>query len=325
MARQNISLGSAANDGTGTAARPAGQMLNANFLELHQLVVATSTAMAYVEMSGDDSSGVIGDRNYPFLNPQAAYDAIVASTTEGIISLGIGSFQSISLTSGDFSPLVKSIIGRGATVSIMTGIYSNTGGVIDLSSDHSCNLGAVMFYGGAGTTGEHGIGGSDNPGEESYSTAGDVGGQGQAAGKIRLRGCTAEVVLGGGGPGGNGGNGGTGGLGDGDGGTGGTGGDTANLFLINCIIKNYVLRAAGAGGMGGYTNLLGGNVASGPDGAAAGVLLVVGSSIFTAPTDVNGDRRLINSQSGDAAGAGAAWWSDIDGGSYGTTNAYPAW
>ena len=57
MTRQNISIGSAANDGTGDTLRQAGTKINANFVEIYQRFGADSDIL----MPGItfDSDGII--------------------------------------------------------------------------------------------------------------------------------------------------------------------------------------------------------------------------------------------------------------------------
>lgn len=50
----------------------------------------TNTAIAYVDVSGNDSTGMINDPSKPFLTPDAALQAI--PSTGGVVRIGIGSF-----------------------------------------------------------------------------------------------------------------------------------------------------------------------------------------------------------------------------------------
>tara|TARA_R110000782_G_scaffold20490_9_gene55382 strand:- start:1062 stop:1256 length:195 start_codon:yes stop_codon:yes gene_type:complete len=53
MAKQTISIGSAANDGTGDTLRSAGSKINANFTELYDDYISLATLKTEVAASAD--------------------------------------------------------------------------------------------------------------------------------------------------------------------------------------------------------------------------------------------------------------------------------
>ena len=57
MTRQNISIGSSANDGTGDTLRAAGTKINANFVELYQQLGGDSSSLT-TQVTIKDSGGV---------------------------------------------------------------------------------------------------------------------------------------------------------------------------------------------------------------------------------------------------------------------------
>ena len=53
MAKQSISLGTSANDGTGDTLRDAGQKINENFTELYDDYISISTLQSIAAASAD--------------------------------------------------------------------------------------------------------------------------------------------------------------------------------------------------------------------------------------------------------------------------------
>ena len=192
--------------------------------------------VAYVETTGNNATGAIGNPALPYLTAQAAYDALAAAAAGSYtLHLGVGTFAGITLSAA-WSSNVKSITGCGNGSSFLGGISGNgatgapgnpgavggAGRSIDLSSDYSVNLGEVNVLGGEG-----GYGASTT----------DAGGDGGVGGNVRLRQCVVATVNNVSGVGGGG-----------NENYSGAGGAGAALHLHQCIVLGDITTGPGAGG-----------------------------------------------------------------------------
>jgi hypothetical protein len=200
--------------------------------------------VAYVETTGNDGTAVIGDPSKPFATAQAAHDAIVIADGPAFsIHLGVGTFGGLS---GYLSTKLKSITGRGATVSFLGGIVNSgqnpgePGGAIVFESDMSCNFGDIISRGEAGDYGS------------TDGEYGNNGGDGGVGGLVELKNVLFEDGDVGGG------NGGEGGVGAEANGTGGAGGHAGSFKLLNCRFNVINAEPGTPGGGPGEPGLPGG-------------------------------------------------------------------
>ena len=255
--QQVINVGTP-DSGTGDTARAAGQIINANFIELYTML-ETPNVVYLDAVYGVDVTGVVGNRARPFLTAQAAYNAVQAAPAgDYALKLDVGSFGGIILTT--VWSKIKSITGCGSNASFLGGVSTAGAPSVDsfgvdrsviLYSNHSCHLGDIST---------NGLPGSD----------GSIGGH---AGSITMKGCTTGSISGVGGAGG-----------DNVGSAGGAGGRAATLNLYDCN-TGVVSVDPGAGGTG---------VDPGATGDHAGFRVY--NSILTGLTTTNPYPAIYNSQ-----------------------------
>ena len=162
----------------------------------------------YVEESGNDGTGAVGNPAFPYLTGAAAYTAGVTAAVDFVIKFGVGS-HTIGITA-DLSSYFKQAIGVGPDVSIvqingtpasdLTGIngYNTTLNIVNLSLTISANGGAATdtLADGAGG-GLHTISGSNSKlsitsqGGASADASGGAGGTVVISGQLKV----VEVTL----------------------------------------------------------------------------------------------------------------------------------
>lgn len=195
---------------------------------------------------GNNATAEVGNPAKPYATAQAAFNAWVALSAPGRLHVMDGSVGGISLTT-DMS-YVLHITGSGPWCNLggvtsigevgLTGEEDSTGGdgspghTIDIASDHSVNLGAIVGAGGAG--GQGGFGAS----------LGTTGGNGGMAPNVRLRWvlCDSLAI--------NGGTGGDGVAFEGGGDTAGNGGDMGNFHITDLICLGEFVSSPGGPGAG---------------------------------------------------------------------------
>lgn len=218
-----------------------------------------TTAVAYVDVNGDDLTAVIGKSTKPFETVQAAFDAVVAdrvinTTQKYIIQLGVGAFAGITCPDGvpayifwrGVGPTHSSIatlttpVGVDGTHGSSDGLTAPTNGAsgksISLYSDKSLTFLSI-------TQGRGGSGGDVDAADTSGSNYPGVGGSG---GNFIAIGCiigAATVAVGG-----FGGNDNTFTV------AGGTGGQSGYIEFRDTIVANSITGPSpGTGGAGGYS------------------------------------------------------------------------
>lgn len=119
MARQNLSLGTTANDGTGDALRPAGQKINQNFVEV------------YMHLGGDSD----------------ALPGNITVTADGTLSLAYRMYicnkstaLAVTLPSGTYVGETKVFINTGAGVATVTANLANTSVSFALAQYEGCQV-----------------------------------------------------------------------------------------------------------------------------------------------------------------------------------------
>lgn len=126
MPKQTINLGSVANDGTGTQARAAGDIINDNFTELYDaLAKLANSSVGYCSVDGNDTTGD-GTPGNPWRQPSKA-------VTEGkkIIVMGPGSFS--SAVTINYSTAEEYVFIGVPGKTIMTGsVFSIVAGTTDM-------------------------------------------------------------------------------------------------------------------------------------------------------------------------------------------------
>jgi len=73
----------------------------------------------YVEATGNDGTGVVGNPSLPYATVNAAYAAGVTAAVDFCLSLGVGAGFTLSLTS-DMSTYLRQVIGRGLNLTSLT-------------------------------------------------------------------------------------------------------------------------------------------------------------------------------------------------------------
>lgn len=119
MTRQNISIGSTANDGTGDSLRSGGQKLNQNFIEL------------YLHLGGDSD----------------ALPGHSIITADGTLNLSFGYYilnkataLALTLPSGRFAGEVKIFTNRGAGTATITANLAGTSVSFALAQNEGCQV-----------------------------------------------------------------------------------------------------------------------------------------------------------------------------------------
>ncbi len=252
----------------------------------------------FVDPSGNDTTGEIGNPAKPFLTAQAPYTRLLTTNPNDEyfrLVLGVGTYSVTPI--GDWNPFISNVIGAGAELTNFTINASGGGG---LNGEY---LGGPQAYNGA--DGQAGSAGLDGTVESPYGGVGGNGGWGEngATGNdstdggwggngknIMLRAdlCTCTIYTDGGAAGAGGGEGQSGGSG-GAGGAGGAGGigytvvegDAWNLSDPETYYIGYKFADGAAGNYGEPgSNGCGGNYGYAGVGGDGGNIDVSGTAIF---------------------------------------------
>jgi len=216
--------------------------------------LGVSTNVAYVDKSGNDSTGQIGNIYKPFLTAQAAYNATLSPALTNpssyyIIQFGAGIWTGIILSGNGWLGNV-----------ILKGLSSNASA-----------LGGIQFIGANGENGTSGpfpTNGSQGSSINTMTLSSDL--------SVNLG--NIYIVTGNGGSGGNG-------TGEASGENGGNGGDLPVISLRNCYFDSLEIIVGGGGAGGSSEEASPGN--NGSDGAtpAMTILSCVGQGIIS-PTEI---------------------------------------
>jgi hypothetical protein len=236
----------------------------------------SSSGIAYITASGNDSTGVIGDANLPFATAQAAFDAGARS-----FDLGDYVFGNIELPSPS--------IPYGLHELQVRGVGHDQCGLSVIYHDSLADAPSVRIFDLAGESFQLyvDVSGVDQP--SFQNTSGYTGETGGKGGDISLYHCYCAGASARGGVGASA----VGDVGDqNDAANGGAGGDGGQLYFEHCSIYQLPDVSGGPGGNGG--NVVGedpGAYGSGGDGGNAGTITYqscVFLGTYDTPEAVNG-------------------------------------
>ena len=281
--------------------------INAVIGAVNATVKIATPGIAYVESTGNDGTGAVGDPTLPFANLQAAYDAGAR-----VFDIGVGTFAGLTATT-----LNITLLGKGATQTYVGGIYGQSGNVRGNGKDN-ITLSGIYVTGASGTNGADGVFAWGLPGE--FGSAATAGGQGSNCDDVMVSGLTVSAdILIAGGVGGNGGYGGDvtpdfipGGIPAGNGGSGGLAGATGTLTVMDCLVNGWAAAMGGNSGNGGnggtdHTEANhGGNGGDTPVGGNGGNVVLIRSKVagFYAGAGSSGTPGSAGAGGGDPAAAG---------------------
>ena len=271
--------------------------INAVIGAVNATVPIVTPNIAYVETTGDDSTGAVGDPTKPFATLLAAYSAGAR-----VFDIGVGLFAGMTVTSLDIM-----LMGKGAGRSFVDTIQGTSGDVHG-NGRENISINNIFVNAASGTNGSPGMNSSGGP----PATPGSNGGNGSSANVMISGLLCGSVAL----SAGSGGNGGQGGSGDNtitpaNGGNGGSGGDAGTLTIQDCTIGEYATNMAGNGGGGGnggsaLDNSQGGALGgSGGNGGAGGEIILIRTQVggtYAAPSTGGGGGAGGNGNDGPASG-----------------------
>ena len=281
--------------------------INAVIGAVNATVPIMTPNIAYVETTGNDSTGAVGDPTKPFATLQAAYTAGAR-----VFDIGVGTFAGLTVAELDVM-----LMGKGALQTYVGGFYGQSGSVRGNGKDN-ITVGGIYVTAASGTNGADGVFAWGLPGE--FGSAATAGGQGSSSGDVMVSGLTvvADIVVIGG-AGGNGGYGGDvnpdftpGGLRAGNGGSGGIAGATGTLTVMDCLVNGWATAMGGNSGNAGNggTDLTGtnngGTGGSTPAGGNGGNVVIIRSKVagFNAGAGNSGTPGSAGTGGGDPAAAG---------------------
>jgi hypothetical protein len=253
----------------GESGYDARMKINAVIGAVNATLPIVTPGIAYVETSGNDSTGAVGDPTHPFASLQAAYNAGAR-----VFDIGVGTFAGLTVFS-----LNVMLIGKGAQRTYVSGIIGHHGNIYGNGKDN-ITVGEIVVQT------ENGIVGTDGPLDTGSS--GVSGSPGENAYPFTVSGChcSGDVILqaGSGASGGAGASSTTGAPND-YGGTGGNGGNGSDLFIVDCVLTGYAVSLAGNGGNGGHggnsldSTEMGGTGGTGGNAGLPGTVNIIRSQV----------------------------------------------